>query len=133
MDIKTLLVVVSTLDHDTPLTRELERLLKVGPRYGAAKYMHQKHHWETWLATYLDPHLTRRAYRPRTGAEAVYNRLNCPPMVFWLAEALGVQHEALRLAFDAALDAPLNQTSQAAAIRARLPWAMVEVRMKYWA
>lgn len=126
MDSQSLLVVISTLDHDTPLTRELECLLEIGPGFGAAKYKHQRHHWQTWLATYHDPQSTRRAYRPRTDAEAIYNRLNCPPMAFWLAEALGAPQGDLRRAINAACKAPSKQASQTAAVRAFLPWRMLE-------
>lgn len=129
MDHRTLYAIISTLDPDTPLHKKMEAALRIGPEYGNAKYDNQKHHWLTWLATYDDPSCPRRRYRSRTGAELVYNRLNCPPMVFWLAEAAGAPVGCLIAAFDASLASRQNFATQAAAVRNQVPWAMLEPRL----
>lgn len=126
MDPQTLSAIISKLDPDVPLHKKLEVALRIGPQYGNAKYKNQKHHWLSWLATYDDPLCACRQYRSRTDAELVYNRLNCPPMVFWLAEALGAPQPALREAIDAALNAPKNQASQTASVRSCLPWSILK-------
>ena len=129
MDHRTLYAIVSTLDPDTPLHKKMEAALRIGPEYGNAKYDNQKHHWMTWLATYDDPSCSRRQYRSRTGAELVYNRLNCPPMVFWLAEAVYAPRGCLLAALDACLVASKNTASQTASVRKHLPWNKLEERL----
>ena len=129
MDRQTLYTIISTLDPDTPLHKKMEAALRMGPEYGKAKYENQKHHWLTWLMTYDDPSCLRRQYRSRTGAELVYNRLNCPPMVFWLAEAIGTPRGCLLAAFDACLVASKNTAAQAASVRKHLPWNKLEDRL----
>lgn len=129
MDHRTLYAIISTLDPDTPMHKKMEAALRIGPEYGNAKYENQKHHWMTWLATYDDPSCPRRQYRSRTGAELVYNRLNCPPMVFRLAEAVVAPRSCLSAAFDACLMASKNTASQTASVRKHLTWNKLEHRL----
>lgn len=129
MDHQTLSAIIAKLDPDVPLHKKMEVALRIGPKFGNAKYKNQKHHWLTWLATYDDPSCPRRHYRSRTGAELVYNRLNCPPMVFWLAEAAGAPSGCLLAAFGASLASRQNIATQAAAVRNQVPWAMLEPKL----
>lgn len=121
-----LLEITTRLPAHGPVTAQLEARLEVGPSFGQATYRSQKEHWDTWLAGYSMPGPYGRAARPFTSAEAVYNRVLCPPMVLWLPEALGATADVLWAAHDAAIRAPQNQPSQAAAIRRVFDW--VEVR-----
>ncbi|WP_299850385.1 hypothetical protein [uncultured Roseovarius sp.] len=125
MDAKALLKIVKGLNPDVPLHKQLERDLKIGPGYGRAWYRSQKEHWVRWLSEYDTPGPYGRRPRARTPAETVYNRLMCPPMVFWLAEAVGVQETPLQEARFAAISTTKHQASQAGVIRSRLPWGLV--------
>lgn len=115
-----LALVVNSLekpDDDTaPLTAMLENSLDVGPGRGRATYHDQKHHWTRWLNDYQCPD------RP---AKRVYNAINCPTMLFWLAEAVGVERRCLVSAIHAAEAAPSNQISQTAAIRRVIVWGSI--------
>lgn len=113
-------LVVNSLDKpddDTaPLTAMLEHRLDVGPGRGRATYCDQKHHWTRWLNDYQCPD------RP---AKRIYNAINCPTMLFWLAEAVGVERNCLSSAIHAAEAAPNNQISQTAAIRRVIGWGSI--------
>jgi len=99
-----------------PLTLQLENALKVGPGRGRATYRDQKHHWERWLRDYQ---------RPDRLARRIYNSINCPPMVLWLAEAAGTERPLLEVATRAALRAPSSQAAQSAAVRREVTWGLV--------
>lgn len=107
-------------DRTAPLTSALEKRLNVGPGRGRATYCDQKHHWTRWLNDYQ---------RPDRPAQRVYNAINCPTMLFWLAEAIGVDRERLVLATHAAEAAPKNQVSQTAAIRSLISWSLIHHRL----
>lgn len=120
MDAKTLLGLVESLDVPSddaaPLTIQLETALGVGPGYGRATYRDQRHHWMRWLLEYQSPDRSARR---------IYNSLNCPPMVFWLAEAAGADRFLLEAATHAVLLAPSNQAAQSAAVRRVMPWSLI--------
>lgn len=126
MDASELLRLVKKLDDNQPLHKKLERELKIGPGFGRARYKTQKLHWIGWLTDYHTSGPYGRLARVSTPVEVVYNRLMCPPMVFWLAEASGVSHGPLHVAFEAALDSRPHCASQSAAIRRSIPWCDVE-------
>lgn len=126
MEAKELLRLVKELDDGQPLHKKLERELKIGPGFGRARYKNQKEHWISWLTDYHTSGPYGRLASASTPAEVVYNRLMCPPMVFWLAEASGVSHGPLHDAFEAALVSRLQCASQSAAIRRSIPWCDVE-------
>lgn len=115
-----LLLVINCLDEPSddaaPLTVLLENSLNVGPGRGRATYRDQRHHWLRWLNDYQ---------RPERPARRVYNAINCPTMLFWLAEALEVDREHLIPAINAAENAPNNQASQTAAIRRLIGWDVI--------
>ncbi|MEM8542169.1 MAG: hypothetical protein AAGF25_14535 [Pseudomonadota bacterium] len=116
--------VISRLDRpdkDTaPLTTMLENSLGVGPGKGRATYRDQKHHWVRWLNDYQ---------RPDRPAQRVYNAINCPTMLLWLGEALGVDRERVVSAIHAAENAPANQISQTAAIRGLIGWDVIHRKL----
>lgn len=126
---KDLLQVVRDLNCRAPLTTKLEEALKVGPGYGHAWYSSQREHWLRWLEEYPTAGPYGRNAQESTRAKVVYNRVNCPPMVFWLAEAVGVDNVSLTAAHVSALAAPRNQASQAGAIRSKLTWDIVFLRL----
>lgn len=115
-----LVLIVDSLDkpdnYTAPLTVMLENSLDVGAGRGRATYLDQRHHWLRWLNDYQ---------RPERPARNVYNAINCPTMLFWLAEALEVDRDRLLLASHAAENSPKNQTSQTAAIRNVIGWGAI--------
>lgn len=124
MTASELLLIVNRLDRPAeetaPLTVFLESRLDVGPGRGRATYHDQKHHWVRWLDDYQ---------RPERPAQRVYNAINCPTMLFWLAEALGLDQMRLVSAIHAAEAAPNNQVSQTAAIRRVIGWDAILCRI----
>ena len=121
MQVRQLLEIIETLPVPTeasaPLITRLENDLEIGPGRGRATYRDQKHHWTRWLTEY---------HYPEKSARRVYNAINCPPMVFWLAEALRVEPLLLERASKSARTAPVNQASQSAVIRKFLAWSLIE-------
>lgn len=130
MDADQLLTHIEPLPADTPLLRVLEQELQVGVGYGRAWYKSQKQHWVRWLSDYSSPGPYGRRPKPRTPAQRVYNRLMCPPMVFWLAEASGVPDRRLLAAFECAVQAEANCARQTAAIRKVIPWGRVHAELE---
>lgn len=130
MDRNALLPHIRTLEPDTPLHRRLEQDLEIGVGFGRAWYGSQKEHWIRWLEEYSGPGEYGRKPNSTADAEVIYNRLNCPPMVFWLAEAVGVPEASLTAAYAAALGAHPAPASQCAAIRDVIPWATVALNIE---
>lgn len=120
-----LLRLVKRQSRRTPYTKCLEDALGVGPGYGQAWYRSQKEHWVRWLSEYPTAGPYGRKPADRTLAQVVYGRVNCPPMVFWLAETFGVDEGLLCEAHAAALAVQKNQASQSGAIRSVLAWNIV--------
>lgn len=124
-----LLELVERQTCNAPMTKRLEDALLIGPGYGSAWYSSQREHCIRWLAEYHTSGPYGRKPVQRTPAKVVYGRVNCPPMVFWLAETFSVDETYLRAAHNAALVAPRIQASQAGAIRAALPWELIFPRL----
>lgn len=124
MNTDELLKIIPNLENDTPMNQSLERALGIGPGYGKAWYSSQQEHWMVWLKEYTGTGPYHRIARDNVLAETVYNRLMCPPMLFWLVEAAGVDQHLLRSGFDAALAAQSNCATQTAAIRKVIPWGI---------
>lgn len=125
--------VISTLFEKGPLTEELNKALKIEKVDGRSNYPHQKAHWLGWLTE-----VRGAGYyglkKPHTSAKSVYNTLMCPPMIFWLAEAVGISKATLNVAIVAAKKAKPVFPSQCGAIRKIVTWEMVEVQIlsKHW-
>jgi hypothetical protein len=93
-------------------------------------YSSQKEHWMGWLSEYDGPGAYgRKNWNGRT-AEFVYNHIACPPMLFWLAEAVGVPRKNLVAAKRSALSDGRNRASHCALIRKTIPWSAIEERLR---
>jgi hypothetical protein len=92
----------------------------------------QKEHWTGWLRGYDGPGYYGRQNWKRSPAY-VYNHLHCAPMLLWLAEHAGVPRPVLRRAARETLRAGPSSPSQAAALRAIIPWSEVEQRLLHGA
>lgn len=108
------------------MTRALERSLRIGAGFGKAWYSNQKEHWLRWLSEYDTVGAYGRTPAGNLPCEAIYNRLQCPPMAFWLGEALGVPKWRLTTAYWAATNAPSQHGRQTAAVRSEIPWRDIE-------
>lgn len=124
-----LLRLIETLDEFAPMTSELERELGIGVGFGSAWYFSQKEHWLRRLSEHDTPGAYGR--RPNSGrnCEFIYNRLQCPPMVFWLGEALELPIVSLKAAYVAAMNVREHHATQTAAIRREIPWSLIEYRV----
>jgi hypothetical protein len=116
------------------VTAEFERkLTSIGawdPERESKKYPSQKEHWLRWLAQYGTAGHYGRKNRKVSSAEIVYNRINCPPMLLWLAEAAGAPNRKIRAAVELALSVAPSYPRQCASIRKALPWSTVEERLR---
>jgi hypothetical protein len=93
-------------------------------------YSSHKEHWMGWLSEYDGPGAYgRKSWTGRT-AEFVYNHIGCPPMLLWLAEAVGVPKKNLLAAKRTALSGGKNRVSHCALIRKTIPWSAIEERLR---
>jgi hypothetical protein len=115
---------------DLPLTRTYERELAIRRLWGTHGiwYSSQKEHWLGWLSEYSGPGAYNRAPDKKRTAEYAYNHLNCAPMLFWLAEAIGVQKAVLLKAKGATLRAKAKG-SHRGILRRAIPWSDVAQRL----
>ena len=121
--------IIETLPDTPPMTLALERHLRVGAGFGKAWYSSQKEHWLRWLSEYDTAGAYGRTPAGDLPCEAIYNRLQCPPMAFWLGEAVGVPKERLKAAYWAATEAQRQHGRQTAAIRREIPWREIEIKI----
>jgi hypothetical protein len=126
MQKQKLLDYIKNLDPDVPLHKKLEHELQVGVGFGSAWYSSQKEHWIRWLSEYDTAGVYGRQVRPDRDSRYIYNRIMCPPMLFWLAEAAGVPKTDLEYAFDAVIAAKPNPAIRCAALRKEITWGDVE-------
>ncbi len=94
---------------------------------GAVWYESQKEHWIGWLLDYQGGGAYGRKVHGRRDAERVYNQLQCPDMLIYLAKESGVSpgriREAKRAAGKGGSKARL--AAKCRAIRKILPWSLV--------
>ncbi len=114
------------------MTSELERELGIGVGFGPAWYHSQKEHWLRWLSEHETSGAYGRRPNSRRNCEFIYNRLQCPPMVFWLGEALQLPRASLNAAYMAAKSVRKHHATQTAAIRREIPWSQIENRVLQW-
>lgn len=89
-------------------------------------YKTQKEHWLGWLSEYDGPGAYNRKTRSGRSAEFVYNHINCPPMLLWLAEAADVSSRKVAGAVKSALAARRSRGSHCAVLRRIIPWSEIE-------
>ncbi len=130
MQINEFARVIWTLNPDTPLHRELESLLQIGVGFGNPWYRSQREHWLGWLGDYHTPGAYNRAKKGPTEARAIYNRVNCAPMLFWLSEAACLPNSQLEKAFSAIAEKASGRVaSQCGAHRKIIPWTDIEAAL----
>lgn len=100
----------------TDLLKAIERL----PDAVTFRQRSYKKAWLRWLANYEDP---SRA-TPDRSAEFIYNALQIPEWIVWLAAASGIDRGLIDKAA-IAIDRQQPRQTQAAAVRRILPWALL--------
>lgn len=113
------------LPEFTPVQERLDPQRGTGPDRGTW-YRSQKEHmvgWFTGQSTRGAGAYTRAT--PNTSAKTAYNRLQCPPAIVWIAEALGADEATVEQAIAAQL-AEKDHRRQSGAVRRVLPWSLVE-------
>lgn len=112
-----------------PKTASLERELGIGTGYHGKWYRSQQDHWMGWLEVQCRQARRVGRYDP-VPARGVWQRLDCSPMMFWLAEAAGVPSVELGFAEDAARSAaainPKDGAPHGRMMRAILSWDVIE-------
>ena len=128
---KSLRTKISKLRIAAPVTQSYERALIAREIWSGKQvwYSSQKEHWMGWLSEYDGPGAYgRKSWTERT-AEFVYNHINCPPMLLWLAEAAGVPKKDLLAAKRSALSGRPHRGSHCALIRKAIPWSAIGERL----
>jgi hypothetical protein len=86
-----------------------------------------KQHWIGWLSEYDGPGYYGRKNSDRS-ASFVYNHINSPPMLLWLAEGADVPKNLVEAACRVQ-DSMKNKAGACALIRRVLPWDIVETSL----
>jgi hypothetical protein len=110
----------------------MEQAISVGVGFDRAWYRSQKEHWLGWLTEYHGAGACGRSAQPPRNARYVYNHIQCGPMLFWLAEALGMETVRLDAAFGAVTDFDVKGAPQCAALRHELHWKVIEGGLTDW-
>jgi hypothetical protein len=127
-----LLRLVGSFPAELPRTRALEHRIQIGAGFHDKWYASQGEHWRGWMG-HKDAVLRRAGRDPATVPARERWQLNCAPMMFWLAEAAKVPAGILDQAEDAACRAAegirKDHASHGKAMRAVLPWPLVEAAL----
>ena len=106
---------IALLPNHAPITEAFDATLgHLGQHHQNAWWSNHKEHWLGWLKDHNGP-----------TAEFVYNHINCPPMLTWLAEASGVRTASVHAAVEAALAAQRSWNSKCGAIRRLIAWGEI--------
>ncbi len=129
---KSLREKIKRLGIKAPITASYERALMACGVWSneSVWYTTQKEHWLGWLSEYDSPGAYNRKTWSGRSAEFVYNHINCPPMLLWLAEAAGVSRRNVLAAKRSALATQRSWGTHCAVIRKTIPWSMIEERFR---
>lgn len=86
--------------------------------------------WVGWLDEYDTPGYYKRKGGEDRDAEYAYNHLQNPDMLLWLGDAAGLPETTVSAAIDAYKAAKPILSSQCAAIRKEMPWALVQSALR---
>jgi hypothetical protein len=123
---------IRPLPEYMPRTCAMEKAIGVGAGFDGAWYRSQKEHWLGWLAEYYGPGAYGRSEKSLRTAKYAYNHIQCAPMLFWLAEALGAQEHGLKTGFDEVVGISEKGAPQCAALRRCIPWSEIERALDNW-
>jgi hypothetical protein len=109
---------ITALPVSAPLSEEAERLY--WPQRGAW-FRDQREHWIGWL--------TEHEQRGTRSAGLVYDRIQAPAMLIWLAEAAGVDRGILADVIDRAASLS-HHSARCNAIRRDIPWSVIATLLR---
>jgi len=123
---------IKTLRATRPITARYARTLEIRGIWKSEGvwYRSQKEHWLGWLSEYDGPGAYGRKTQRGRSARFVYNHINCPPMLLWLAEATGVPRATVLAAKRSALLTCRTRGAHCAQIRKVIPWPTVEAHIR---
>lgn len=123
---------IAKLNVAAPVTESYARALEFREIWTSEGvwYKSQKEHWLGWLEQYDGPGAYGRKTHGGRTAEFVYNHINCPPMLLWLAEAAGVSRKELLVARKRALAGPPQRGSHCAVLRKVISWSAIEEKLR---
>lgn len=115
-----------------PRTLALEQRIHIGAGFHNKWYASQGEHWCGWMG-YQGVILKKRGLDPACVPASKRWNLHCLPMMFWLAEAVAlpaaVLDRAKIMAEAAAAKIDHDHPSHGKAMRAVLPWEMIELAL----
>lgn len=129
MEVSALRHAIAALPEGLLRHRELEKQLAAGYPPRKTWYRSQKEHWLGWLEEYQGPGAYGRKGGADRDAAFAFNRIQCAPMLFWLAEAARIDVRKLNRAKAEILAAGGNGARQCAAFRRIISWEMIEQRL----
>ena len=129
MDPQALRALIIPLPEHTERHRALEHALGVGAGFSGAWYRSQKEHWLGWLGEYHGPGAYYRSAKTPRDAAYIWNHIQCAPMLFWLAEALGLPDEQLDRAFSEVQASNRRGAAQCAALRRVIRWRDIDAAL----
>lgn len=115
---------IKKLPHNEIYTRKLNLKLNIDPNYSKVWYTCQKEHLLGWVSESRG----KGAYNRKRGhktAESVYIRIQCEPMLFWLAEACGISNKIL-LKTISLIKRSNHYSKNCGIIRSNIPWPEIE-------
>jgi len=131
MNRRTLLAHINKFDEKSSVLSAYKKACAEQGHVGKTVwYTSQKQHWQEWLKEYTGEGAYNRKNWDRD-ARFIYNHVNCPGMLLWLADASGVQKSLVTKAKNNAL--AVNDESKPTRcrnIRQVLSWEMVESALK---
>jgi len=129
-----LIEVVSGFPETTPISGRLSAILNQRKKVGQSEDERKQSLKEgvlQWLREYHQPGYYKRK-NPGKSAKYMYNHLQSPAAIIFLAEAAGVSEELLERAFQVASDPLLlTKSSQSGAVRELIPWQAVEKQIDW--
>jgi len=110
----------------TPITLSYDQKIidKFGEYQSKRAHISQGEHWISWLGGYDGAGFYNRKNSSRT-PRFIYNHINCPQMLIWLAEVVGISSDKINMAMIESLKVKKFQT-QCAIIRRIIPWNQIE-------
>ena len=130
MIIEQLICHVAAYPDELEWTEKLEQEIQIGTGFHGKWYRSQREHLLGWLV-FQQCEARRKGVNPdKNMAKPMWNRLKCSPLMFWLAEASGVEAGILFRAQEAAIAAsainPKDGNPHGKLMREVLPWELME-------
>lgn len=125
--------IIAAAPANLPRTDALQQRIKIGVGFHNKWYRSQKEHWLGWI---VFQELTARQKQREVSeilAKERWAGLNCIPMMFWLAETVGIDVQTLDLVEKVAdaesLKKPCDCPQHGKAMRQVLPWEKIETAL----